>query len=174
MKRFAFAFVLLLISHALPDPQEDRYLGINLGVGFSKTFLGGYYSWDRNQINVGTDVLAFLFEEGILVAQPTITYNRYLTNNGLYATLGLQTTYAPESSEEYTPPVPPQTQGTYRTIREDDWKTPVLITGIGKSFQYSSWGLHFDASLLSPLNEYVGRVWAVWLGGAVSYRLHLN
>lgn len=174
MKRIAPASVLLLIAFAFPNPQPDQYAGINLGIGYSKTFLGGFYTWDRNQINVGTDVLVFLFEEGILVAQPSITYNRYLTGNGLYTTVGIQTTYAPETHDVYTPPVPPQTQGTYRTIKDPDWKTSALITGVGKNFQFTHWGLNFDANLLSPINRYFGRVWGVWIGGGLSYRFHLN
>lgn len=169
-----FMFTIGLASLTFASENRDRFLGVNLGLSPSKTFLGGYYSWDRNQINLGTNLFAFTFEEGVFLAQPTLTYNRYLTDNGLYASVALQTTYLPESHDIYTPPTPPDTVGSYRTVHESDWDMPMIMTGIGKSFQFTNWGLHFDVNAITPLNDYFGKVWGLWVGGAASYRFKLD
>lgn len=174
MKRLFGLVAFSLVSVTYSNSTDGRYVGINGGLGLSKTFLGGYYAWGRNQINVGTDVIVFAPEEGVILAQPSITYNRYLTASGIYVMLGVQTTYSPDSYEVYTAPTPPETEGTYRTVNKSSWRTPLLITGLGKSFQFTSWGLYCDVSILTPMDEYLGREWGVWVGGGVSYRFHLG
>jgi hypothetical protein len=174
MKNLFALAVFSLASMAFSESTDNRYLGLNMGFGLSKNFLGAYYSWNRNQINAGTDVIVFVPEEGLLLAQPSITYNRYLTASGIYAMLGLLTTYAPDSYEVYAAAIPPETQGTYHTVKRSSWRTPLFLIGAGKNFQFTSWGLYCDASLLTPLDNHIGRMWGIWIGGGVSYRFRLG
>lgn len=174
MNRLFALVVFSLVSVAYTSSTFDRYLGVNVGLGLSKNFLGGSYAWGRNQVNVGTNVTVVVPEEGVVLAQPSFTYNRYLTASGIYMMLGVQTTYAPDSYEVYTAPIPPETQGTYRTVKNPSWRTPRFLTGVGKNFQFANWGLYCDASLLTPMDEHLGREWGAWVGGGVSYRFLLD
>lgn len=174
MKSLSALLAFSLASLSFSDSNDDHHLGLTAGLGLSKNFLGGYYSWDRNQINVGMDVIVFVPEEGLLFAQPSVTYNRYLTASGFYVMLGVQTTYAPDSYEVYTAPIPPETQGTYRTVKEPSWRTPLFLTGGGKNFQFTNWGLYCDVSLLTPLDAHFAQTWGMWVGGGATYRFLLG
>ena len=152
---------------------NGNHYGINLGFGFSKPFLSGFYSWDRNQINAGTGLFAATFDRGVYIAQPSITYNRYLTAKGLYASVGVLATYQTDSYTEVREQagLPDTTWSTLKTKRPD-WATPILLTGLGKNFQFTHWGIHIDASFGTELGKNFGNKIEPWVGAGLSYRFN--
>ncbi len=174
MLKRIFFLASFILAPTFAEEYHGHHIGINAGLSTTKNFLGGFYSWDRNQINAGTNLTIFSFEEGIFYAQPSITYNRYLTANGLYASLGMMATYYPETYETYTPPTPPEAHGTYTQHNEPSWRTNYLTLGLGKNFQYRYWGFNIDGNLTAPLDTDFGNTFGLWLGAGLSYRFKLN
>ena len=173
---FRILFLLgLLVGAPFADEYQGRHAGINFGIGLSRPILSGFYYWDRNQVNLGTNLTLYTFEEGVLFAQPSLTYNRYLTSSGIYASLGLITNYIADQDEEVrVQGSPPDTTWHYRTIDEPDWVSPLMIAGIGKNFQWTRWGMHLDANLITPFGKEFIRTWFPWIGIGASYRFKLD
>ena len=169
------ALSLLLASATFANDFTGRHFGVNAGVNFSKTFLGGFYSWDRNQINVGTGFIAASRDKGVYVAQPSITYNRYLNDRAFYASVGILVPYQKDVYNEVREQAAlPDTTWSTRKIKYADWRTPVLLAGLGKSFQFAHWGIHLDATFGTELNENFGQKIEPWFGGGLSYRFNLD
>ena len=171
----SLALLSLLTLPSFAEEFNSPHAGINFGVGISRPALSGFYSWGRNQINVGTNFTLYTFEEGVIIAQPSITYNRYLTNNGFYSSVGIITTYmANQNHDVWEQRSPPDTGWHYRAVDESDWEKPWVVAGIGKNFQWEKWGLHIDGNLVSPIGEDFIETWAYWIGIGGSYRFKLD
>lgn len=153
-------FALLTTSAA----TAQRSVDLNLGLSASKSVLGVSYTDGMNQLNVGLRGLGYSSRDGLFVA-PGLAYNRYLTQNGFYATAGYTAFYY-GGGDNGTPGLDDD--------REEGWEAGMLLTGFGKSFQFSRWGLHADAGLATPVSGDFARSWGLWFGGAVSWRFHLD
>jgi hypothetical protein len=172
-KHYLSALVLIASTTVWADDFVGSHYGVNLGFGYSKPFLSGFYSWDRNQINVGSGLFAATLDRGVYIAQPSITYNRYLTGKGLYASIGLLATYQTDSFTEVREQAGlPDTTWSTRKIKQADWTTPLIITGLGKNFQFTRWGIHIDASFSTELGKNFGNKIEPWIGAGLSYRFN--
>jgi hypothetical protein len=145
--------VLAIIS--LTSASSQKSLDLNLGLSVSKSVLGAAYTDGMNQFNAGLYGFSYASRTGWFL-EPGIAYNRYLTRNGFYVT------------SAYT--------FRYRDMKDENkgWESGLFLTGLGKSFQFTHWGLHADAGLSTPATADFARRWGWWFGGAVSYRFHLN
>ena len=142
-------FTGLFVSCLTTRAGAEDYAALHFGLSASKSILGLSYSSGRNEVNAGLKGFAFT-NSGDYAVRPGLTYNRTFTENGWYGGLG----YAPE----------------YR----DGWDTGDFMLGLGKSFQWPSWGLNVDANLLTAADGEFARTWGYWLGAGASYRFKLE
>lgn len=162
---------VLVLCLSIPASAQNS-IDVNIGLSASKSLLGVSYTSGKNQVNVGLRGFAYSGRDGVYL-QPGLSYNRYLTQNGFYAWVAYVAEYRSSDSERLAwDPV----NGNYvRQVEESKgWYPGFALTGLGKSWQFSHWGLHLDAGVGTPADRQVGRKWGPYLGGAVSYRFHLD
>ena len=144
--------ILSLALISLPVAvSAEKYIDLNLGLAPSKSMLGVSYAQDLNEVNVGIKSFAF-GNSGEYALQPGVSYNRYLKPGGFYGTA----TYLPV------------------TFSQEGVEAGSILAGIGKSFQFTSWGIHLDANLATPLTGEFAQAWGYWIGAGVSYRFKLD
>jgi len=136
----------------------------------SKSIFGLSYRDGNNEFNGGFRGLAYSSRNGF-VAEPGLSYNRYLTRNGFYAFVGYSLLYL---NRDQTELVFNETGHRYETTYEKGWHSDLLFTGIGKSFQFTRWGLHADAGIMTTADSDIGKRWGWSIGGAASYRFKLG
>jgi hypothetical protein len=160
---------------ALSIHAEESSVDLNLGLSASKSVLGLSYNNGRNQINVGLRGISYSGRDGFFL-QPGIAYNRYLTDNGFYATAIYTLVYWGNDVTNFN--FQSNGQGGYvvneYVVYEKGWHSDLLMAGLGKSFQFTHWGIHLDAGLSTAANSEFGKVLGLWLGGGFSYRFHLD
>lgn len=160
----------LFLSVGFANAQTS--IDVNFGLSASKSVLGVSYTSGKNQVNVGLRGFAYSGRDGVYL-QPGLSYNRYLTENGFYAWVAYIAEYRSGDSEGLAwDPV----NGTFvhHVVESKGWHPGFALAGAGKSWQFSHWGLHLDAGVGTPADAQVGRKWGPYLGGAVSYRVHLG
>ena len=97
---------LLIVALATVSHAED-YLSLNLGIT-SRSVLGLSYTSGRNVFNAG--LLGFgVRDGGEYLLTPTISYNRYFTDNGWYGLIGYAQTFRNEDVATTTLVVAPDT-----------------------------------------------------------------
>jgi hypothetical protein len=172
MKSALLFFSLLLASIV---SAEDKSIDLNFGLSASKSVLGLSYTNGRNQFNGGLRGIAYSGRDGFFL-QPGIAYNRYLTDNGFYATAIYTLVYWGNDITDFN--VQSDGQGGYvvneYVVYGKGWHSDLLMAGLGKSFQFQHWGIHLDAGLSTAANSKFGEVFGLWLGGGFSYRFHLD
>jgi hypothetical protein len=167
---------VLILAPSLSFPQEakkvDESIDLNFGFSAAKSALGFSYNHGRNQFTLGFHGLAYSTRDGYFF-QPGVAYNRYFTKNGFFGSVGLVTTYHNRDiwQVDFSDTINP---GRHVVTDEKGWETGIIFTGLGKSWQFHHWGLHVDAGLATTADEDFAREWGYYLGGAVSYRFHLN
>jgi hypothetical protein len=167
---------LLLIASLIVTSRvcADEHVGINFGFATSKSLLGASYTNGKNSFNAGLNGIAWWSSYGFTTFQPGFTYNRRLTNNNIYGTIGLVGDYSNYRTIHYEPDSIP---GFYRITKEETywtWATPVMTMGLGKTIQFTHWGIHFDFNLATPLDEKFGSAWGSLVGIGTSYRFKLG
>jgi hypothetical protein len=167
----------LLIGTASVAFSETRLktkqsIDFNFGLSASKSILGFSFTTGKNQFNTGLRGLAYSGRDGYLV-QPGFAYNRYITENGIYTSLIYVATYQSQNVQEL---VYNSETGSfsYQLAEQKGWDPGVLMAGLGKSWQYTHWGLHADAGIVTNAYSDFGTAWGFYLGGGLSYRFHLG
>jgi hypothetical protein len=166
-----FLWLVLSASVAAAESSVD----LNFGLSPSKSILGVSYTNGRNQFNGGLRGIAYSSRDGFFL-QPGIAYNRYLTDNGFYVTAIYTLVYLGSDLTERN--FHPNGQGGLfaddEILYRKGWYSDLLMAGLGKSFQFTHWGLHIDTGIGTPANSKFGEIWGLWIGGGVSYRFKLD
>jgi len=167
----AAILALTITSSALATgiPDIPSFFGINLGFSPSKTSLGAFWATGSNQWNLGFLVPPFQ-DDDFTQMMPGLTYNRQITSNHFFVSGGV---YAPRTSKQSGSIYFDSTISRWKTDSISDrrgWETPILMVGGGKVYQFKNWGIHTDASVLTPTNSQIGRSWDWLLGAGVSWR----
>ena len=162
--------ICLLIFASISTGKAEKSLDINFGLSPSKSILGLSYANDMNQINFGLHGFAYQSSDGGYI-MPGIAYNRYLTDNGFFATINYSFFYVNQTTRAFV-----LNNGILEveSSKQKGWGSGMLGAGLGKSFQFTRWGLHADAGLATPATSDFGQAWGVWIGAGVSYRFHLD
>lgn len=150
----------------------QQSIDLNFGLSASKSLLGVSYTSGRNQLNIGLRGFAYSSRDGWHL-QPGVSFNRYITENGLYAWLA----YVPEYRSQDVEALVGYGSGSgfqYLVVEEKGWHPGYALAGVGKSWQFTRWGLHLDAGLTTYAGSDFGRGVGLYLGGAASYRFHLG
>lgn len=147
--------------------HAQSYLALDFGISSTKPTLGASYQAGKNEFTAGLKMFGWA-SSGEYSLSPGIGYNRYFTENGWYGSLA----YAPEYRVEDVGTV--SGTSTLSVERQKGWRAGNLSVGIGKQFQWTSWGLNLDGSVLSPANKNLGTDWAYWIGIGGSYRFKLD
>lgn len=188
-KLFGITILALAISQArsevtpdyprpqLPGPatteaRPEHHLGFNFGFAASKGLLGGHYAWGRHQVNLGSGY-AYSPQNGFERLQPILTYNHYLSRNGLYANAGISSQYARSRWDKTIVSSGDTVVMTSRRVR-DSWDGFALLAGFGKTWRYRGWGIHLDATLTSPYGNWLEPHWSAGIGAGASYRFRLD
>ena len=153
--------------------HAEEYLSLNAGLSVSKSILGVSYTRGQNELNIGLKGFV-VSNSGEYVLQPGLTYNRYFTSNGWYGSIG----YAPEYRNEDVLIAKYLSPGTYtyHFKREKGWTAGGVLLGMGKNFQFTTWGVNLDGGLAVPLNrsELNQTPLSLWVGAGISYRFKLD
>jgi hypothetical protein len=163
------AFAILMC--AIPTfPQHA--LDLNFGLSASKSVLGLSYRRDDHDFNLGIRGFSYSNQDGLHL-QPGFAYNRYFTNNGFYASAIYVPEFRSKDVWEYTfnSSADPLER---RVTEEKGWHPGYLLMGLGKSFQFTRWGLHADLGAATRADADFGRVWGLYIGAAASYRFNLD
>ena len=169
MKKTVFGILILSLfafTHA------DKYLSLNFGLAPSKSILGLSYRTGANEINVGLKGF-WVRSSGDYELQPGITYNRYFLK-GIYGGF----TYVPLYRDEYvtygTFVGPEPTDYAFETVHEKGWTRGLIFLAVGKTFQFTSWGINIDGGLATPVTSDFARTWGYKIGAGASYRFKLD
>ena len=174
--RFVFLPALALLASFSASAEKERFIELNLGLSASKSVLGVSYTSGKNQVNVGLKQfwLQSPGENWSGFFQPGISYNRYLTSNGFYATA----TFAPYYSRDHLYSMrfvgPDSNDYAFDSHFKKGWHMGDLFLGAGKSFQFTHWGIHVDGGFVTPADADIARAWGYWLGAGASYRFKLD
>jgi hypothetical protein len=160
----------LLVSTSVSAAESS--IDVNFGLSASKSVLGLSYTNGRNQLNAGLRGFAYNSRDGLLL-QPGIAYNRYLTENGFYAAAIYLAKYYSQDVKEYSfwniaNGIEPETEV------EKGWHSDLIMAGLGKSFQFTHWGIHLDGGVATNADSNFGTAWGLWFGGGFSYRFRLD
>jgi hypothetical protein len=167
------ALILFTVCMTLSKPgYTQSSIDLNFGLSPSKSLLGISYTHNKNQFNIGLHGLGYSGRDGVLV-QPGLAYNRYLTNNGFYASASYNAVYLSQDIQDLTYDMG-TSQFSYVTTERKGWHSGNFMLGLGKSWQFTSWGLHTDAGFGTPSTSDFGRSWGLYLGAAASYRFNLD
>lgn len=170
--RFAiFAFVGVF---CFTTTHAQRSIDLNFGFATSKSNLGLSYAWERSEVNVGIKGFAWASRGGFTAIQPGITYLHRLTANNVYASVGYIASY---SRTQYSEWVFDSTTATWTRLGTREvrgWDPSSLSVGLGKSFQFTRWGIHLDVNAYTPFDREFGRAWGYSLGAGGSYRFRLG
>jgi hypothetical protein len=169
---FRLSLAGLLISAASSFARAEEHLGLHFGFTVSKSVLGVSYASGKNEFNGG--IKAGWFGARGYGIQPGLSYNRYFTGNGFYGSLSYAPLYESEEVSTYTSTGPNPGDYVIESSRVSGWDPGFLSIGLGKTFQWTSWGIDFDASLLTPASGDLGRTWGYWIGAGTSYRFKLD
>lgn len=167
--RIVAAIITLTCS---PPAFPQNALDLNFGLSASKSVLGLSYRRGDNDFNLGVRGFSYSSHYGLHL-QPGIAYNRYLTDNGFYASVIYVPEFRSKDVWEYTfnSSADPLER---RVTEEKGWHPGYLLMGLGKSFQFTRWGLHADLGAATPADADFGRVWGLYIGAAASYRFNLD
>lgn len=151
---------------------SQKSLDLNVGISASKSIIGLSYRQGDHEFNAGLRGFGYNSHDGLLL-QPGVAYNRYFTENGFYASAIYIPTYRSNDSHEFT-----FNAGTnaweYRITEEKGWHPGFFLVGLGKSFQFTRWGLHADAGGVTDATSQFGQSWGIYFGAAASYRFNLD
>lgn len=164
------ANILMPMAFTAIASFAQKSIDLNMGFTASKSILGLSYTHDTHQIAGGLHGFSFSSREGWHVTSG-IAYNRYLTASGFYATAIYSFSYVDLRNESL---VPADVGWTYVTDPERGWVSEELMVGIGKSFQFTRWGLHLDGGLSTPATSRISRAWGWWFGAGASRRFRLG
>ena len=176
MRTLFLTSVLFASIHA--QSEEARFGAVNLGFALSKSVAGVSYAWGPNEVNLGLKSNPVEFWARHTLVQPGLTLNRKLGPQDIY----LSVTYAPiylNLRQGAGPVEIVAREGRSNFIGEPQywehgWNSGELFLGLGKTFQFTHWGFHLDANLITPATPDVGQAWAYWLWAGVSYRFRLE
>lgn len=174
----ALATVLFssLIS-LLPPLPAPTSVGINLGFSPATAGTGLFFAYGYNQVNLGAFYGVGTDEPDLTDVLVGISYNRYLTDWGLFAATGLVLTYTARTTLEDRDPNQPETgaEGTaWQGARMDD---PFWIFELGQSLAFGSrdqFGVHVDAGAAAELDSDGRNPWSPIAGIGISYRFQFD
>ena len=167
-KHLGFSILIVLVLFEIG--KADRSIDINVGLTPSKSILGLSYTNGMNQINAGLHGFAYHSSDGGYL-MPGMAYNRYLTASGFYTTVNYNFLYVDQVSRSF---VFNNGNIEVETSKQKGWLSGTLGAGLGKSFQFTRWGLHVDGGLATLANSQFAQAWGWWLSGAASYRFRLD
>jgi hypothetical protein len=173
----AIAMMFSTLATLLPHWPDDSALGMNIGVSAAKAGLSLSYAHGDNQWNLGTLFAAGSDDPNRTDLKIGGSYNRNLTNWGLFLATGLFFTYTVETGTEPTDPFNenlPETGTAWRSQRLSD---PIVTLELGQNFWFGSrdqFGIYADAGAALPLDpDYPGGAFPI-VGAGLSYRFRIN
>jgi hypothetical protein len=175
LQRIFIGFIFLLYTPI----HADKSVGFNVGIMASKSTLGISYLNGQNEVNVGLkNRPAYMFRSSGMYFQPGLTFNRYLGRSGFYGSLTYAPIYAKMKHWDYLSgdlaySIQEPIVGDDYWIKEG-WNSGEIFFGLGKSFQFTHWGIHFDGNLISPVTSQLGQTWFYQVGAGLSYRFNLD
>lgn len=168
---FSKPFFPALATFALcASLHAESFVALDFGLSSTKPFLGASWFAGKNEFNAGLKSFAWSGSGEHLLA-PGIGYNRAFTDNGWYAGVAYSPEYKVEDVFSVT------TVAGVSTVtkeRQKGWNAGDLSLGLGKQFQWTSWGLNIDGSVLTPADKNFGKDWGFWIGAGASYRFKLD
>ncbi len=164
-------FVSLCVI-SLSSTHAQQSIDLNFGLSASKSVLGVSYTSGKNQVNIGLRGFAYSGRDGVFL-QPGLSYNRYLAESGFYAWVAYIAEYQSDDIEGFVRDPVTGTIG-YQVVERKGWYPGFALTGLGKSWQFTRWGLHADAGLSTPADSRFATKVGLYLGGGASYRFRLG
>jgi hypothetical protein len=179
----AILYLVLAAAKTIPKPSwpDESAVGVNLGISPARSGFSGFYAQGANQWNLG-----LLYSIGSEAAGHTnvrtgLTYNRQLTDWGLFAAAGLNVTYIIELGEsrydddsQFDPEELPAEGAAWRS---HGIAYPEFIVTIGEAlwFGENKWlGLNVDAGIAQPFGYGMSHNPYPIVGAGVSYRFTMN
>jgi hypothetical protein len=174
MSRSILHIVLPALMITTTGAQAQKHIALNFGLNSTKPLLGLSYSAGKNEINAGVKGFGWSGRDGWAPVIPGISYNRLLTSSNIYGSVGwILTRYETVQLSGTFDSTSSQWILSERRV-SSKWDPGLLTMGIGKSIQYTHWGIHIDASLLTSLDDRFGQSWKTVVGIGTSYRFHLG
>jgi hypothetical protein len=168
----ATALLSSLIS-LLPPLPAPTSVGVNLGFSPATAGSGLFFAYGYNQLNLGAFYGVGSTEPDLTDVLVGISYNRFLTDWGLFAATGLILTYTARTAPEPVDPSQPELPGNGAAWQGTRVEDPFLIFELGQAFAFGSrdqFGLHVDAGAAAELDSKGRNPWSPICGLGVSYR----
>jgi hypothetical protein len=171
----AVPYVFSALASLFSGLPEESALGVNIGISPSKAGLSAFYAQERNQWNLGMLYAIDGTSPGQTDIRLGATYNRTLTDRGLFAAVGLNLSLGVGSDlgASAHPDVPGQEQQASWSSR--GFKNPELLVALGHEFRFggrSQFGLHADLGAGYALGSGIDDRLHARLGAGISYRFH--
>lgn len=162
--------LLFLTATLASQAWCDQYLSLNFGTS-SKSMLGLSYQDGRNVFNFGMMGVG-VNRDGSFGIQPGITYHRHFGDAGWYGALGYSVIYKQRDMLEINSSSPFIDDWEHQQAGAG-WNSSEILIGIGKNFQWASWGFNVDGGLaLSGGDEFAKPLgYRVGLGGSYRFKL---
>ncbi len=156
---------------------DESALGVNIGFSPATSGTGLFYAHGGNQWNIGALYAIGSVNPDLTDVKVGASYNRTLTDWGLFFATGMVLTYMIEEGTEPERPFEPDLPPTGAAWRSHGAKDPVFLLELGQRIEFGSrdqFGIHADVGAAADLDSKNKNPWGPIVGAGMSYRFRIN